>query len=60
MNAIKAIAQIRVKQVVDMVLKNLKMKILGQAADEVLITTDTWYKHYKANVDSIVLRRPTV
>ena len=43
----------RVELDVDLVLKNKKLKILGQPHDEVLITTDQRYKHYKANEDRI-------
>ena len=56
MNGIKATARIRVEQDVDLVLKNLKLKILGQPFDEVLIMTDSRYKHYKANEDRIILK----
>ena len=51
MNGIKANARIRVEQDVGLVLKNMKLKILGQAYDEVLIITDSRYKKYKANED---------
>ena len=44
MNGIKATARIRVEQDVDLLLKNLKLKILGQQFDEVLIMTDTIQK----------------
>ena len=56
MNSIKATARIRVEQDVDFVLKNLKLKILGQPFDEVLILTDSRYKHYKTNEDRIILK----
>ena len=56
MNGIKANARIRVKQDVDLVLKNMKLKILGQPYDEVLIMTDSRYKNYKANEDRIILK----
>ena len=56
MNGIKATARIRVEQDVDLVLKNMKLKILGQPYDEVLIITDWRYKNYKANEDRIILR----
>ena len=56
MNGIKANARIRVKQDVDLVLKNLKLKILGQPYDEVLMITDSRYKNYKANEDRIILK----
>ena len=55
-NSIKATARIRVEQDVDLVLKNLKLKILGQPFDEVLIMTDSRYKHYKTNEDRIILK----
>ena len=54
MNGIKASARIRVEQ--DVVLKNMKLKILGQPYDEVLIMTDSRYKKYKANEDRIILK----
>ena len=53
-NGIKATARIRVEQDVDLVLKNLKLKILGQPFDEVLIISDSRYKNYKANEDRII------
>ena len=56
MNGIKANAGIRVEQDVDLVLKNMKHKILGQPYDEVLIMTDSRYKNYKANEDRIILK----
>ena len=56
MNGIKAIARIRVEQDVDLVLKNLKLKNLGQPFDEALIMTDSRYKNYKANEDRIILK----
>ena len=37
---IKATARIRVEQYAELVLKNLKLKILGQPYDDVLLTTD--------------------
>ena len=55
-NGIKANARIRVEQYVDLVLKNMKLKILGQPYDEVLILTDSRYKNYKANEDPIILK----
>ena len=39
-NGIKASARIRVEQDADLVLKNLKLKILGQPDDDVLLATD--------------------
>ena len=56
LNGIKANARIRVEQDVDLVLKNIKLKILGQPYDEVLIMTESRYKHYKANEDRIILK----
>ena len=56
MNGIKANSKIRVEQDVDLVLKNMKLKILGQPYDEVLIMTDSRYKNYKANEDRIILK----
>ena len=56
MIGIKAIARKQVEQDVDLVLKNMKLKILGQPNDEMLITTDPGYKHYKANEDRIILK----
>ena len=56
MNGNKANARIRVEQDVDLVLKNMKLKILGQPYDEVLIMTDSRYKNYKANEDRINLK----
>ena len=55
-NGIKASARIRVEQDADLVLKNLKLKILGQPHDDVLLATDGRYKHYKANEDRIILK----
>ena len=55
-NGIKANARLRSEQDVDLVLKNMKLKILGQPYDEVLIMTHSRYKNYKANEDRIILR----
>ena len=44
----------RVEQGVDLVLQNLKLKKLGQPHDDVLLTTDRRFKHYKANDDRII------
>ena len=55
-NGIKASARIRVEQDSDLVLKNLKLKILGQPHDDVLLATDRRFKHYKANEDRIILK----
>ena len=56
MIGIKANAQTRVEQYVDLVLKNLRLKTLGQPYAEVLLTTDRRYKHDKANEDRVTLR----
>ena len=56
MNGIKANARIRVEQDVNLVPKNMKLKILGQPYDEVLMVTDSRYKNYKANEDRIILK----
>ena len=56
MNGIKANARIRVEQDVDFVLKNVKLKILGQPHDEVLIMTDARYKNYQTNEDRMILK----
>ena len=56
LHGIKANARIRVEQDADLVLKNLKTKILGQPHDDVLLTRDRRFKHYKANEDRIILK----
>ena len=56
MNGTKANARTRVEQDVDLVLRNSKLKILGQPYGEVLILTDSRYKNYKANEDCIILK----
>ena len=55
-NGFKASARIREEQDADLVLKNLKLKILGQPHDDVLLATDRRCKHYKANEDRIILK----
>ena len=55
LHGMKANAKIRVQQYADLVLKNLKLKILGQPYDDVLLTTDRRFTHYKANEDCIIL-----
>ena len=55
-NGIRASARIRVEQDADLVLKNLKLKILGQPHDVVLLAMDGRYKHYRANEDRIILK----
>ena len=56
MNGIKGKARIRVEQNVDLVMKNIKLKILGQPHDEVLMVTDSQYQNYKTNEDRIILK----
>ena len=56
MNGIKANARIRVEQDVELVLKNMKLKILGQPQDEVIMMTDSRYKNCKAKEDRIFLK----
>ena len=56
MNGMKANARIRVEQDVDFVLKNVKLKILGQPYNEVLMIRDSRYKNYKANEGRIILK----
>ena len=56
MNGIKANARIRVEQDVDHVLKKMKLEILSQPHDEVLMMTESRYKNYKANGDRIILK----
>ena len=55
-DAIKANARVRVEQDADLVLKNLKHKVLGQPHDDVLVTTDRRFKHYKAKENRIILK----
>ena len=55
-NGIKANARIRAEQDADLVLKNPKLKILGQPHDDVLLTTDRRFNHYKANEYRIILK----
>ena len=56
LHGIKANARIRVEQDADLLLKNLKLKILGQPYDDVLLTTNRRFTHYKANEDRIFLK----
>ena len=49
MNGIRANARIRSEQDVYLVLKNMKLKILGQPHDEIIMITDSRYKNNKAN-----------
>ena len=53
---IKANARIRVEQDADLVMKNLKLKILDQPHDDVLLTAERRFKHYKANEVRIILK----
>ena len=55
-NGIKANARIRVEQDADLVLKNLKLKTLGQPNNDVLLTIDRQFKHSKANEDRSILK----
>ena len=54
MNGIEANARILAEQDVDLVLKNMRVKFLGQPYDEVLMIADSRYKIYKANDDRII------
>ena len=56
LHGIKANARIRVEQDADLLLKKLNLKILGQPHDDVLLTTDRRFKHYKTNEDRIILK----
>ena len=56
MKGTKANARIRVKQDVGLVLKNMKLKILGQPHDDGILMTDSRYENYKANEDRIILK----
>ena len=56
MNGITAKVRIRLEQDVDLGLKKMKLKFLGQPHDEVLMMTDSRYKNYKANGDRIILK----
>ena len=56
MNGMKTKARIRVEKDVHLVLKNVKLKIIGQPNDEVLLMTDSRYKNYNANEDRISLK----
>ena len=60
MNGIKANTRIRVKQDVDLVLKNMELKNLNQPHDEVIMMTQSRYKNYKANDDRIIFKWPFV
>ena len=56
MNGIKTNARIRVEQDADLLLKNLNFTLLGKPNDDVLLTTDRRFKHYKANENCIILK----
>ena len=56
MIAVKANEKKRVEQDVDLVLKNKKLKIIGQPRDEILIMTDSRYKNCKAKENRIFLK----
>ena len=56
MNRIKAHARMRLEQEVDLVLKIMKLKVVGQPLDEMLMMTDSRYTHYKACDDRIILK----
>ena len=56
MNGTQANVRIREEQDVDLVLKNMKLKILDQPHDGVLMMTDSRNKNYKANGDRIILK----
>ena len=55
-HAVKEKARIGLEQDVDIILKTLNLKTLGQPHDEVLLTTDKRFQHYKANGDRIILK----
>ena len=55
-NRIKASARIRAEQNADLVLTYLKLKILGQPHDGVLLSTDRRLKYYKINEVCIILK----
>ena len=56
MNGIKANARALVEQKVDIVINNLKLTILGQIYDNMLLTTDRRYKHYKSKENRTILK----
>ena len=56
MNISKANVLMRVEQDVNLVLKKIKLKILGQPHDKILLTTDSRYKLYRTNEDSIIFK----
>ena len=56
MYGIKGNARTQVEQDVHLVPKNMKLKVLGQPHDEVLLMTDSRYENYKATEDGIILK----
>ena len=56
MNGTKTNARLLVEQDADLVLNNLKLKILGKPYDDVVFTTERRFKHYKANEDRTILK----
>ena len=56
MNGIKANPRIGVEQDVDLVWKNMNLKILPQPHDEEVMKADSGYKKYEANEDRIILK----
>ena len=56
LNEIKVNALTRVEQDFDIVLKNIKLKILGQHYEEVLLRTDRKYKQWITNEDRVILK----
>ena len=56
MLGIKANARKSLEQDVNLVLKKIKLKVLGQPHDELLMMTDSRYENYKANEDLIILK----
>ena len=55
-NGIKAEKRIGVEQDIDLVLKILKLRTLGEPHEEVLLTTDKRFKHYKTNEERILFQ----
>ena len=56
MKGFEANVRIRVEQDVNLLLKNTKLKFLGQTHGQVLIVTNSRYKNHKANKDRIILK----
>ena len=55
-HGIKVNARIQIEQHVDLVLKISELKIHGQPYEEMLLTAERRFKHYKANEDHIMLK----